>query len=155
MTSSTLSSSSSFIILWLRSRRLQAFSRHIDLWQGLLSLLLPSHFHHTLIHVGCRPGKRFVDSTSPFALRWYVKGVSTSSSGSRRTCQRNLSWRFLTQQTRNSVMLVMVYMTVFLFYIKHDCVARGCKGIDFSLHILWQYPGLRVIEENGHTRGVE
>ena len=50
-----------YIILLLQSRRLQAFSRHIDLWQGWLSLLLPSRFHHTLKHVVCRQGKRCVD----------------------------------------------------------------------------------------------
>ena len=45
--------------------------------------------------------------------------------------------------------------TVFPFDIQHDPIARGCKGIDFALHILWQYPGLTAIEENGHKGGVE
>ena len=47
------------IILW--SRRFQAFSKHIDFWQGWLFLLQPSHFHHTLTHVECRQSERFVD----------------------------------------------------------------------------------------------
>ena len=45
--------------------------------------------------------------------------------------------------------------TVFPFDTQHDPIPRGCKGIDFALHILWQYPGLTAIEENGHTGGVE
>ena len=66
------------IILQLQSRWLQAFSTHIDLWQGWLSLPLPSHFHHTLTHAGCRLGKRGVwPSRSLFAMRWYVQSISS------------------------------------------------------------------------------
>ena len=102
--------SSIIIILSLRSRRLQIFSRHYDLWQGWLSHLLLSHFHHTLTHVGCRQGKRCVDVQVSFChelIFWQVLPL-----GAKEYVQENLArWHFLTHWTRGSV-LVMVYMMV-------------------------------------------
>ena len=87
------------------------FSRHIDLWQGWLSLLLPSHFHHTLTHVGCRQGKRCIQVSfcHEMVCREHIFWQVLSSSGNQRICPRKPSWHFLTQWTRGSV-LVMVYI---------------------------------------------
>ena len=41
------------IILWLQSRWIQAFSRHIYLWQGWLSDMLAAQLHCTPTNIGC------------------------------------------------------------------------------------------------------
>ena len=77
----------------------------------------------------------------PFAVRWYVEAISSAwfFFGEPNICPRNPSWHFLMVDKRLGVghgMYDGVGDTFFPLDILHDLIVRGCKGIDFALHIL-------------------
>ena len=44
---------------------------------------------------------------------------------------------------------------IVLFYVEHDPVAGGRKGVDFTFHVTRYHSRFTAIKEDGHTNGVE